>query len=503
MNNNIFYLPISSSSLPHYLGSASIKPAAYFPNKPKDIQDSAAGHLLLTSYKGYKDTSCCLEIELLPEDTHRLIPAGEGWYLYDFMLPFSRVRQILFSDAEKMNNSFANIELSTAFVPKNMMRTVEGFEGETAPQIPPTAPTTNMLPYIDLYDRLLGAFMLMKTVYDDDYVPDAYFGLLGLLCRKVETEAKSALGNGYTKKYHMLLSRNERDSKIKLLSSEITDEVVVSEAKAEGQHVEYDPLTKLMKLDNLDRQTYVIAILNMYGVGNESRRKKVDELVLSGFTHGVKPDKSELVATYYGYNRGYSVFPKQYVSRQKGVVKDTKFRFASRLDYYTVESVYRYAIFGNASTDFAGLEDWWPKKYVQAGRKHILDYMVKPMPTKVATEHVAPSLIKNNWVNEIALRCANNFDPTRSTVLSTCLEVGQAVYVEAMRRASEQQRHNATGISPAMRQQLAERWMELSSMSINQLKALAVKMGIRNFRSMKKEALLKVIFAADNNQPNH
>ncbi len=500
MNNNIFYLPISSSSLPHYLASACIKPAVYFTNKPKDIQDSAACHLLLTSYKGYRDASCCLELELLPEETHRLISAGEGWYLFDLMLPFSRVRRILFSDAEKMNNSFANIELSTAFVPKNVMKVVREFEGETAPKIPMAPPVTNLSRQIDLYDRLLGAFMLMKTVYEEGYVPDAYFGLLGLVCRKVETEAKAALGKGYTEKYRPLLDRNERDPKIKLLSSEITDEVVVNEAKAEGQRVEYDPLTKLMKLDNLDRQTYVIAILNMYGVGNEARRKKVDELVLSGFTQGIKSDKSELVATYYGYNRGYSVFPKQYVSRQKGIVKDTKFRFASRLDYYTVESVYRYVLTGNASTDFAGFESWWTGKFVQAGRKRILDYTVMPMPTKVAKEQAVSASV-NNWVGEIAMRSAKSFDPTRSTVFSACLEAGQAVYAETMRRVSEQQRRTSAGLSPAVKLQLAERWMELSAMSTSQLKAVALKMGIANFKNMKKDALLKAIFTANENQP--
>ena len=135
-------------------------------------------------------------------------------------------------------------------------------------------------------------------------------------------------------------------------------------------------------------------------------------------------------------------------------------------------------------------------KEIQAGRKHILDYVVKPMLTKEVMTQVVMRH-RSNWVGEIAQRCARNFDPTSSTVLATCNEVAQAVYSETMRRVSEQQRSASVGISPTVKMQWLERWMELSAKNISALKSEAATLGIRNYKNMKKDALIKEIFIAD------
>lgn len=43
-----YYIPIKSTSLPHYFAGACICPANYYENKPKDIQDNFPNVILLT-----------------------------------------------------------------------------------------------------------------------------------------------------------------------------------------------------------------------------------------------------------------------------------------------------------------------------------------------------------------------------------------------------------------------------------------------------------------------
>lgn len=499
MTSAIYYLPISTAALPHYIGSACIKPARYFSDKPGDIQNLSESHLLLTKQKGYKDTQCCLQLALTQEEEQRLIPIGGDWFLYDLFLPFSRVMKVLFSDGDKMRNTLANISLSTAFVPENMVALVDGFECGTEPKIPSQSfANTDISKSIGLYDRLMGAFTLMKTAYDNIYIPDSYFGLLGLLNKRVESEAKKALGNRYTEKYRMLLDRNERDKKIKLLSSNISDKTIADIAQQENQKVEYNPITRFIKLDSLDRFTYVLAVLNQYGVGQEARRKKIDELILSGFTSGIKPDKSEPVATYYGYNRGYSAFPKNYSSPDATTVKDTKFRFDRLLDYYTVESIYRYVVYNQVSDTFTMFESWWPKKYVLAGRNHILDYVIKQMPTRIRTAHELTST-PPLWLGDIATRCAKNFDPMKSSVYSVCLDVAVSVHKEMENRlaAVRQQPPQPQCVSAEDRQAFIGRCVELSDKSARELKSLAANKGISGWKNLKKADLIMAILMAD------
>ena len=47
--NKILYIPADATSLAHYISGAGIKPAMFYSNKPKDIQDVAPGHLLMLS----------------------------------------------------------------------------------------------------------------------------------------------------------------------------------------------------------------------------------------------------------------------------------------------------------------------------------------------------------------------------------------------------------------------------------------------------------------------
>ena len=106
------------------------------------------------------------------------------------------------------------------------------------------------------------------------------------------------------------------------------------------QEVIKNKTTSVIDPSNLDGITYICYVLYNYGVGEESRRRKIDELILNNFT-GLKSTKEEACAFYYGYNRGYAAFNNQYRGENK--TENVKFQLNSLLDYYTIESIFEYS----------------------------------------------------------------------------------------------------------------------------------------------------------------
>ena len=114
-----YYLPISSKCLAHYFGYACIMPSRYFSNKPLDIQNNFDEYLLITTNFGTNETDCCLELVLTKNETDELKDIKNGFYLYQKPLPITRVKSVLFSDKNQMEQTIVNISMSTAFVQRN------------------------------------------------------------------------------------------------------------------------------------------------------------------------------------------------------------------------------------------------------------------------------------------------------------------------------------------------------------------------------------------------
>lgn len=135
-------------------------------------------------------------------------------------------------------------------------------------------------------------------------------------------------------------------------------------------------MTKVIIPDNLDKNVYVCYVLYDYGVGEESHRHRIDELILNNFT-GLKQGYEESCALYYGYNRGYASFNNQY--RKEGKTENVKFQLNSLLDYYTIESIYRYCFNKEVSSKFDLFDSWvktLPSKKAKKGEYLILDTLV-------------------------------------------------------------------------------------------------------------------------------
>ena len=177
-----YYLPIGSTSLAHYFGCACIKPSKYFDNKQEDLQDKFNDFLLVTTYLGTQQTDCCLELVLTGQEARELIPLKNGFFLYEKPLPITRVRKIYFSNKERKEQTITNINMSTAFVPDELVE-IKEFDNIQAndlekPQDIHIAPYNEQL---KRFNSFLGGFALMRLA-GEDYMnySENYFATLSL-----------------------------------------------------------------------------------------------------------------------------------------------------------------------------------------------------------------------------------------------------------------------------------------------------------------------------------
>lgn len=358
-----FFLPIQSTSLAHYFATAIIKPAKYFDNKIADIQDKYKDFLLFTNKFGTTETDCCLEVVLTDDEISGLIDVNGDWFLFDEKpLPISRIKKIYFSDEEKRDITLTNIRMSTAYIPESLIG-LQVFDDNPSEliQIPSDCDGINQKDKIDMFDRFLGALALMKIAGEPymNYSPN-YISTLSVFNSLIKEQINKIDQHQFKDSYKGIFTgSNGFEIVLPYLSQIINEQILTTIANENSQVVKKDKITHVIDENSFnDTWTYTIAILNNYGVGDESRRKRIDGLIQSHFS-GIKKEKAEGVALCYGYNRGYSAFTKDY---GKEVKVSYKYKLETKLDYYTIESVFQYVFNGVVSSIFPYLDEWCPKK---------------------------------------------------------------------------------------------------------------------------------------------
>ena len=388
-----YYLPINSTSLAHYFVCACVKPAKYFENKPQDIQDRFRNALLLSSELGTNDTDCCIELVLTKDEERNLVPCGREFFLFPTPLPISRVKAIHFRDPRQLEQTLSNINMSAAFIPHSLAKVAKfsnaGIDVVNVADKPADKDYSDQL---EMFDRILGALALMKTAkepymnYSENYASTLSF-FNALVRNDLEKQ-----GRQINEKFFGLFSRSGNFVKfIPYLEKKITKEDLDQIAAENNQRIERS-YTKAINYDKLSGITYAFAILQSYGVGSEAATKKIDGLISNNFEE-LKDGKAEGIALYYGYNRGYSVFSNCYGTQEIGR-QNVKYLLESQLDYYTIESVYQFAFYGNTtSSQFPYIDAWCPRKNQRPKRK--TDYMVldtafigKKKPTVFSKEYL-------------------------------------------------------------------------------------------------------------------
>lgn len=369
-----YYLPINSTSLAHYFVCACVKPAKYFENKPQDLQDRFRNALLLSSELGTNDTDCCIEFVLTKDEERNLVPCGREFFLFPTPLPISRVKAIHFRDPRQLEQTLSNINMSAAFIPHSLAKVAKfSNAGIDVVNVADNPADKDYSDQLEMFDRILGALALMKTAkepymnYSENYASTLSF-FNSLVRNDLEKQ-----GRQINEKFFGLFSRSGNFVKfIPYLEKKITKEDLDQIAAENNQRIERS-FTRAINYDKLSGITYAFAILQSYGVGGEAATIKIDGLISNNFEE-LKDGKAEGIALYYGYNRGYSVFSNCYGTQEIGR-QNVKYLLESQLDYYTIESVYQFAFYGNTtSSQFPYIDAWCPRKNQRPKRK--TDYMV-------------------------------------------------------------------------------------------------------------------------------
>ena len=94
----------------------------------------------------------------------KLISAGKTWYLFESSLPITRVKKIYFTEEQQKDKTLTNIRMGTAFVPESIVGAICSFEYITAKEvkIPDNYYVKDQAKEIELYDRILGALVIMR-----------------------------------------------------------------------------------------------------------------------------------------------------------------------------------------------------------------------------------------------------------------------------------------------------------------------------------------------------
>ena len=422
-----YYLPINSTSLAHYFGCACVIPAKYFKNKPEDIQDKLNEFLILTTNLGVQQADCCLELVFTKQESEDLIDINKGWFLYEKPLPITRIRKIYFTSKEAKIQTVTNINMSTAFVPDNLIEVVNGFETAKVDKIekPKEIFINSYADNIKLFDKFLGGLALMRLA-GEEYMnySENYFATLSLFNDTIQKEVEYSNIKVDTRYQGVFTAKNGFDKVISYLNKTIDENDLNIIAKEEEQIIRKDKITRIIDLNSLDKWTYTIGVLNTYGVGAESRKKKVDELILSNFKYDIKPGKSEGIALCYGINRGYSVFSNKYNLGK--VEKVVKFQLDSKLDYYTIESVYQWVFNKIKSNNFLYLDNWCPtQKWSKLSRK--TDYKI--LDVVVVGKKKAKVLSKEYWTELLpSFLQSNKF--LEKTLPQIYQELGEVLYID-------------------------------------------------------------------------
>ncbi|MBS6577884.1 hypothetical protein [Parabacteroides goldsteinii] len=422
-----YYLPIGSTSLAHYFGCACIKPSKYFDNKQEDLQDKFNDFLLVTTYLGTQQTDCCLELVLTGQEARELIPLKNGFFLYEKPLPITRVRKIYFSNKERKEQTITNINMSTAFVPDELVE-IKEFDNIQAndlekPQDIHIAPYNEQL---KRFNSFLGGFALMRLA-GEDYMnySENYFATLSLFNSVIHRDLEDSKISIDPRYRGAFTGESGFQKIIPYLNKTIDESDINSIAQDENQIIQKDKITRIIELNSLDKNTYIVAVLNTYGVGSESKRKRIDELILSNFKSDIKTGKSEGIALCYGINRGYSAFSNKYsLNKNEKVVK---FQLNSQLDYYTIESLYQYTFNDVKSDEFSYLKDWCPKQKRSKINKKT-DYKI--LDVIVIGKKKAKVLSKEYWENLLpSFFQINKF--TEKTLPEIYRELGEVVFNDA------------------------------------------------------------------------
>lgn len=354
MKNKI-YVQLNANALPHYIVGGCIRPVCIIERRENDIQSVFNDFILLSTKKWSLQSDCSIEIVLTDLEYKSLIVLNSDYFIYDSIIPLSRITKIFFltKDKKKSDDIIWNIGNGAGFVPDKWIFYEDKLESEVSideiAKVEANSNDINSLrqSYIK-FNRLLGGFAFLKSALYDlsdlnlNY-PVNYFASLGFYNEFLNKKSKDL---GLTLPLNISSILSNENSISKYIGREVNLELLENVAKKEGIQLE-------MKFGDFpfdavpnDTLLFKLGILYTYG---KSKSKSVEDLIGSLFVK-LEYNKREEVALLFGLNTGYERLRNYYKFSDRDL--NIKFDFESKLDLYIVETIFQHSINHLKSNEF-------------------------------------------------------------------------------------------------------------------------------------------------------
>ncbi|GMU86902.1 MAG: hypothetical protein AMXMBFR48_21430 [Ignavibacteriales bacterium] len=403
-----YFVPCNTTALSHFFNKGLIVPSIILNNKPRDIQNDFPDYLLLSSFKWVKDCNAAIEIVLTEEETTMLTQINEGFFLLSVALPISRVKKVWFLEQEQLETTLWNINNGAGFLNKSLAVTdslknnkVYEFEFSSELSLPVKADISHK---VKLFDQLLGSLAIMRIAGGTDYnFSYNYIFTLSHFNSVVQQELQSAIENDtkFSTRFIDFVTNKHTGWEIlyRYFQNPMTDEEIINLAKREKITIIKQYGSLLLDGIPTDSVVFYLVLLKIHGIGGVKGEDDLLSLLLSSKTY---LENREEALFLLGYHLGYSKLFNGY--KVSGTYYPVKYDLISKLNYYTIETIYQY-VFNDVqqSANFPYLDEWVPNKQAQKFRGfvtyRILDEVVKLKKKKSYSERYSEQF--SNEITEI------------------------------------------------------------------------------------------------------
>lgn len=343
-------------NLAHYLSSGIIAPSNYIENRNQDLQNRFNNNILLSTSKFTTESNCSLEIVF---DEKEEIPKkiSDNFFLFDMPIPISRIKAIYFTDNEQKTNTVFNITSGAAFIPNRIVLISEDKPITTneLENITNKPTQVDWKHYLKKFDQIMGGFALMKIGKEDfQNYPFHYFKTLGNI-NSYFHEILNDQGIQIENAFEFAFTDNGKFKSFQdTIYSEVTSDVVARYASKDNIIIE--TRNGLIQIDKIPEksETYLVSILDSYGPG---KRKQTDSFISDLISGNFNEKRKEGLSLIFGINKGYSSFRNKY--KTENFEESVKFKLDSKIDYYTIESIYQFVFNKNSeSSSYSYIDNW-------------------------------------------------------------------------------------------------------------------------------------------------
>lgn len=351
---NKYYIHINTNTLPHYLVDGIMRPANLIKNREHDFQSNSGNQIVLSLKKWNNTSDCSIEVVLNNDEDKALEQMSTDFFLCHTAIPISRIKAIYFEDREKADTVIWNINSTVAFVPNWAINYTDKEDSEIAEEFPFTHntkkdQTKELTVMLKRFDRLLGGLAFVKvtaSINSENKInfSESYFSTLAYFNKRIAYDIQKN-NIAIDDRFHEIF---KGDSRIfNYLAKQIDMPLIEEVSKQES--IQLKSKFGVIDINSLPKKslTFKLAILESFG---KDSSKSVEDLINSLLSN-LEEDISEEIALIYGLYVGYNALRNYYKINNNKI--QVKFDLNSKIDFYTVESIYQYAFHNKTiSNDF-------------------------------------------------------------------------------------------------------------------------------------------------------